>query len=202
MAEALLAPAFLLLDTVGVVPSPVHAAVAGNRLYLALISLISLTCIIQLYKSEGKVDALNDRIRVKARIESLSWNTHRTEPENVAITTQIYWDIWTDVDVDTDDCALNIIGVYKRSWKCLWLRQRKQMLFGLRSDGQYRKKISAKGEKPFSDSAKFSHEWRHDPSVCAYQWELVVTTGSPRGRYIAELENPHSWAHRDERAPL
>jgi len=91
------------------------------------------------YHEERQMRAAREaRTRLSARPSSWAWNMPDPGPERVSLKAAVQWEIWTDVDLQTAEFGMNIIGVRSRRWWRPWrlLRPGRQALFALPAKGQ------------------------------------------------------------------
>ena len=129
---------------------------------------------------------LEAKVRLIARPASYALNTRNPAPSEIDLLADISFEIWTDIDIDTSELVLNIIGT-RPLWKVWRIGQDRNIkLIGIRPRGQdtpiYRKRIRATDEQPFEDSVRFAFQgdfaWRG-----SFGLELVLTTGRPKGKW-------------------
>jgi hypothetical protein len=148
------------------------------------------------YRQERIIRAEREaKIRLSASPGSQSWNYPDPGPDKVSLKTHVYWEIWADVDISTAKICLNIIGVRRKTWWQVWrlFKPREERLLGLPPKGQddftYRKSFRAIDPQPIRDDAEFEYHGPFDWDKDGYwRWELVLLTGSPDGRFSAEVD--------------
>lgn len=154
------------------------------------------------YREERIMRAKRDaEIRLTARPASFRWVS---DPDKVRLEAHISWEIWADIDFNTAEISLNIVGIRHKKWWQIFQR-REEPLIGLRPKGQdtyqYRKRFLA-SDSPIEGDTEFEIyegplEWPNDGDC---DLELVLKTGSPAGRYSARVD-PRLW-ERGTRRPL
>ena len=145
---------------------------------------------------------LEERIRLVAAAGSYAINhplpsEEPLEGDEVSIAASVYFEIWSDVDVDTANLVLNLVSTHRRRWWQPWtfLHQKAQRVLGIRIDGhdtaQYRRHIERTDVQPFEDHATF--KWRGKRKAVdlggEFWLELALETGRPSGVFRAVLDS-------------
>jgi len=140
------------------------------------------------YREERKRRSdLENRIKLTAKIGSMSTNVPEPGPEKVSLRVHVFWEVWVSEDVSTDRLALNLTYLFDRPWWQFWQRNRFPVT-GLPPEGkdstQYRKRLYANEEQPHKDDAVFVYLADRDGGADAH-WllELVLLTGVPIGQF-------------------
>ena len=172
---------------------------------IGIIILAALEAGYFVYREERIMRAEREaKIRLTASPASFSWNRPDPGRGKVRLEAHVRWEIWTDVDINTAEIGLNIVGIRHKKWWQIF--QRKQTaLIGLPPKGQdtfrYRRSFRAIDPQPIEGDAEFEYEGPLDwPDNGDCDLELVLVTGSPAGRYSARVA-PRLWG-RGTRRPL
>lgn len=202
ITELLLVAAFAAGDGAGWIEAVVGHRPPKEWLFLGALLLFGITALFRLVSLQTRLDESRNRVRFAARSGFYSQNdpTSRLQPplsrDEISIETTIYFDVWTDIDVDTANLVLNVVCVRRRHWWQVWnllLPKYKRML-GIRPEGQdtamYRKQIRRTDKQPFEDHATF--KWRGKRGMVdwgdAFLLELALETGSPKDIWRAILD--------------
>ena len=181
---------------------------APSRLdrWFLLISFAVFVIIVmwRLMSLRSRLDDYEAKVRLIAKPSFISWKHLDSDPAKVRLETRIEWEIWTDIDINTAKIGLNMIGFRRMKWWQIWrlFQSREEKVRVLPPKGQdncqYRKKFRATDSQPIEDSAEF--EEYEGPWDGALDLELVLETGSPIGKYAADVD-PRIW-ERGSREPL
>jgi hypothetical protein len=161
------------------------------------------------YREERAMRAEREaKVRLIASPSSIKWDLpDRHRATIVKLDVHVHWEIWTDIDINTAQICLNIIGFRgTKRWRwCGIFWQREKRLIGLPPKGQdtfyYRKSFRSTDLQPIEDDAEFEYEGPIDVHWGGrFALELVLVTGSPSGTYRAYLD-PRLW-ERGSREPL
>ncbi|MDO8750373.1 MAG: hypothetical protein Q7K03_04445 [Dehalococcoidia bacterium] len=193
-----IAAAFTILDGAGLVEAISGYKPAKGWLYPGVFILFAAIVVIRLVRLQVRIDATQERIRFSARpgTYALNYPIAPGQPlplDEVSIETTIYFEIWTDIDVDTAKLVLNVVSFRRRRWWQLWnlLRPKSQRVLGIRIEGQddprYRRQLRRTERQPFEDHATF--KWRGKREIVdrggQFRLELALETGSPHGIWRA-----------------
>jgi len=181
-------------------------AVSKLDRWLFLISFAVFVIIVmwRLMSLHSRLDEHEAKVRLSASPGMIAWNRPDPGRGKVRLETRVQWEIWTDIDINTAKIGLNMISIRKKWWQ-IWklFLPRKKRLIGLPPKGQdtfqYRKSFRAIDPQPIQDSAEFEYEgpWDEDGDLGL---ELVLETGSPFGKYRADVDL-RLW-ERGSRKPL
>ena len=176
------------------------AAKLDRWLYLISFAVFVIIVMWRLMGLRRRLDEYEAKVRLIAKPASYRWNHPDPGPGKVKLEICVEWEVWTDIDINTAELCLNMIRIRHKKWWQIWksLRSRER---GLQPKGQdafqYRKSIRATDSQPIQDSTEFEYEgpWDNDLDL-----ELVLVTGSPFGKYRADVD-PRLW-ERGSRKPL
>lgn len=138
------------------------------------------------FREERQMRAERERtVKVTAKVGSWAMNYPDPGRDKSSLRVHVFWEVWVNQDISTDELALNLIYVYDKPWWKFWKKTRFPKK-GIRRKGwdsaQYRKTIRAADDRPFKDDAVFEHvgdrEEEGDPH---WLLELVLITGMPAG---------------------
>lgn len=158
---------------------------------MAIIILTALEAGYFVYREERITRAERDaEIRLTASPASFSWNRPDPGPGKVKLEAHVRWEIWTDIDFNSAEICLNIVGIRRKKWWQIFQRKRTPLI-GLPPKGQdtrqYRKSFRKSDAQPIEDDAEFEYEgpldWDGDCDL-----ELALETGSPAGKYRTPVE--------------
>lgn len=137
------------------------------------------------FKAErAKRAAYESEIRLSGRPSSLEWNLGDVPKDEIRLKLLAKIELWSDVDFDTTELTLNLVGFRQRSRRNLWLLglPETKRLVGLPPHSQdtrtYRRQYRTGEQQPFTDSVMFEWQgpldWRDE-----VEFELVLKFGRP-----------------------
>ena len=166
--------------------------------YLGVFIIFAIIVVIRLVKLQTQIDASRERVRLFASPGFLAINHPMASEQplsrdEVSINTTIYFEVWTDIDINTAHLVLNVVGIRRRRWWKLLAPTSKRMI-GIRieshDDSTYRKQIKRTDAQPFQDHATF--KWRGKREVVdwgdTFLLELALEMGSPSGVWQAIVD--------------
>ena len=207
--DFLVGAAIECIALVAVVVSGLEGVVVA-LMAVSVLGLLLLWGAFAVFQEERAMRAEREaKVRLIASPGSISWNIPDPGPGKVRLETHVHWEIWTDIDINTAQIGLNIVGVSRgRKWWEWWciFRHREKRFVGLWPKGQdtfrYTKSFRSIDPQPIRDDAEFEYEgpldWSDEDGILGL--ELVLVTGSPAGEHRAYVD-PRLW-ERGSRKPL